>query len=219
MRTTERLRGLKAWITRELCEGREMKAAGKNMDLGEIRRVQPCCFLGFAPSRLNENRRYQEDVEAICPGILIMPTLSNAHYAEEKRFDRYNNIHRPQEVGQHLAVTILFGVYEPGTRLPGFVDSVGEKGQGMDTSLLLEGTEEGLFTLFNWMDDCKEKLIGQRMIPGTDLAVDQESITYSLYTDQNYVVDKRPLYFGYLNVTFDCHADEGTRPAVQAFLE
>ena len=121
---------------------------------------------------------------------------------EEKRFDRYNNVHRPQEMGQHLAVSILFSVYEPGVRLPGFVDSVGEKGAGLDTSLILEGTEQGLFTLMNWMDDCMEKLLGQKMIPKTDLFVQEDTVTYSLYTDQSYVVDRRPIYYGFVNVVF-----------------
>ncbi|MBR0408654.1 MAG: hypothetical protein IJI53_11500, partial [Clostridia bacterium] len=141
-----------------------------------------------------------------------------AKYMEEKRFDRYNNIHRPQEMGQHLAVSILFSVYEPGVRLPGFIDTVGEKGQGLDPSLILEGTEQGLFTLMNWMDDCMEKLLGQKMIPKTDLFVQEDTVTYSLYTDQSYVVDRRPIYYGFVNVVFGCHVNEGYNPDIEKLL-
>lgn len=219
MRTTERLRGLKAWTYATLCEGREMKAPPPNMDLTQIIRKEPSCYLGWAPSRLNENGQLQTEALNVCPGILIMPNQAYGKYTEEKRFDRYNNIHRPQEMGQHLSTSILFSVYEPGTRLPGFVASAGEQGQDIDMSLILEGTEQGLFTLLNWMDDCMAALIGQKMIPKTDLAVEEDSITYSLYTDQSYVVDRRPIYYGFINVSFLCYANEGTDPDYEKFLK
>jgi hypothetical protein len=138
---------------------------------------------------------------------------------EEKRFDRYNNIHRPQEMGQHLSVSILFSVYEPGVRLPGFMDSVGETGAGLDLALIEEGTEQGLFTLMNWMDDCMEKLVGQKIIPKSDLYVDESTITYSLYTDQSYVVDRRPIYYGFVNVTFGCYANDGAETSIEEMLK
>lgn len=217
MRTTERLRGLKNWLIDEACKGRLMKAPGAQMDLGEIVRKEPTCYLGWAPSRLSDGV-VQTGTDAICPGLLVMPKRAFTKYTEEKRFDRYSNIHRPQEMGQHLSVDILFSVYEPGTRLPGFIDSIEENGKGADMSLLLEATEEGLLTLLNWMDDVQEKLLGQKMIPHTDLAVDEESITYSLYTDQNYVVDRRPLYYGFVSVDFICYANERANNDYEKFL-
>lgn len=219
MRFTERLRGLKEWAIHELCEGREMKAPAENLDIGVIQRQIPPCYLAWAPSRVDMAGNITEIPLSTVPGILIMPNQTYAKYMEEKRFDRYNNVHRPQEMGQHLAVSILFSVYEPGIRLPGFVDSVGEKGAGMDTSLILEGTEEGLFTLMNWMDDCMQKLLGQKMIPHTDLFVQEDTVTYSLYTDQSYVVDRRPIYYGFVNVVFGCYAEEGYNPEIQSLLE
>ncbi len=218
MRTSERLRGLKAWLIKVGCEGRELKKPGPKMDFGEILRTEPSCFIGWAPSRLAGNLQFQTEAETICPGLLVMPNQAYAKYTEEKRFDRYSNIHRPQEMGQHLSVSILFSVFEPGTRLPGFVDSMGDKGQGVDMSLLLEGTEQGVYTLLNWMDDVKEALLGQKMIPHTDLAVEEESITYSLYTDQNYVVDRRPIYYGFINLTFLCYATEGANNDYEKYL-
>ena len=218
MRFSERLTGLKNWTYKELCKGRMMKAPAENMDIGTINRQEPPVYLAWAPARVDKAGNLKEIPLSTVPGILIMPNQTYAKYMEEKRFDRYNNVHRPQEMGQHLAVSILFSVYEPGVRLPGFVDSVGEKGAGLDTSLMLEGTEQGLFTLMNWMDDCMEKLLGQKMIPKTDLFVQEDTVTYSLYTDQSYVVDRRPIYYGFVNVVFGCHVNEGYNPDIEKLL-
>ncbi|MBR3503715.1 MAG: hypothetical protein IKO07_05660 [Clostridia bacterium] len=218
MRFSERLTGLKKWTYKELCKGRMMKAPAENMDIGTINRQEPPVYLAWAPARVDKAGNLKEIPLSTVPGILIMPNQTYAKYMEEKRFDRYNNVHRPQEMGQHLAVSILFSVYEPGVRLPGFVDSVGEKGAGLDTSLILEGTEQGLFTLMNWMDDCMEKLLGQKMIPKTDLFVQEDTVTYSLYTDQSYVVDRRPIYYGFVNVVFGCHVNEGYNPDIEKLL-
>ena len=218
MRFSERLIGLKNWTYLELCKDREMKAPAEKMDIGVIHTQEPTVHLAWAPARVDKAGNLQEIPLSTVPGILVMPNQAYAKYMEEKRFDRYNNIHRPKEMGQHLAVTILFSVYEPGIRLPGFVDSIGEKGAGLDTSLILDGTEQGLLTLVNWMDDCMGKLLGQKMIPKTDLFVDEETVTYSLYTDQNYVVDRRPLYYGFVNVIFGCYANEDVNPEIEQYL-
>lgn len=218
MRFTERLRGLKNWAYINLCEGRQMKAPAENADIGTIRRQEPQVYLAWAPSRLDKTLNFQTNPSTVMPGIIIMPNAGYAKYMEEKRFDRYNNIHRPQEMGQHLNVSMLFGVYEPGIRLPGFVDSVGENGRGLDVRLIKEGTEEGLMTLLDWMDDCITKLLGQKMIPHTDLFVNEATTTYGLYTDQSYVVDRRPLYYGFVNVDFGCHANESYNPEIEELL-
>lgn len=218
MRTAERLKGLKRWATKELCEGRKMKTPGKNMNITEIAYKEPRCYLGWTPARMDATGQLKEDPYAVCPGILIMPSQAYAKYTEEKRFDRYSNIHRPQEMGQHLAVNILFSVYEPGVRLPGFVESAKENGKGLDMSLIMEGTEQGLFTLLDWMDDCKQGLIRDKMIEGTDLIVEEDTITYSLYTDQNYVVDRRPIYYGFVSVSFMSNANDGINTDINNLL-
>lgn len=217
MRTVERLQGLKAWAEKNLCKGRMMKAPAANMNIGEIVRQEPRCYLAFAPSRMDSTGILQEDPISVCPGIIIMPNPSYAKYMEEKRFDRYNNVHRPSLMGSHLSVSMLFSVYEPGVRLPGFIDSMDEHGKGLDMSLIMEGTEQGLFTLLDWMDDCKEALLRDKMISNTDLSVEEETMMYSLYTDQSYVVDRRPIYYGFINVSFNGYADHGT-PSTDKFL-
>lgn len=218
MRTRERLIALKKWLEKELCEGRTMKAPAPNMDIGKIVRQEPRVYLAWAPARMDSTGNLREDPVSVVPGIIVMPNQSHAKYMEEKRFDRYNNIHRPPDMGQHLSVSILFSVYEPGIRLPGFISSMGENGQGMDMSLIQEGTEQGLLTLVDWMDDCMEGLLRDRTIPHTDLFLEENTMTYSLYTDQEYVTDKRPIYYGFINVTFGCHANEGVNSQVRNML-
>ena len=70
----------------------------------------------------------------------------------------------------------------------------------------------------NWMDDCMEKLLGQKMIPHTDLFAQEETVTYSLYTDQQYVTDRRPIYYGFVTVVFSCHAEEPYNPEIERLL-
>ena len=218
MRTTERLRKLKAWMVRELCTGRQMKTPGTSLDIAEIATKEPECYLAWAPSRLDTTVKYQTLPANVAPCIIIMPNQSYAKYTEEKRFDRYNNIHRSQEIGQHLNLSILFTVYEPGVRLRGFVDSVGEKGAGLDMSRIMEGSEQGLFTLANWMDDCMDAMLGQKIIPGTDMFLEESTMTYGLRVDQEYVTDHRPLYYGFINVSFAGFATEDANREIDRIL-
>lgn len=203
MRTFERLKALKKWTYSSICAGREMKAPGAS--IGEIVRQEPQVHLVFEPAR--PDRKGRMELVSVTPGILILMNRANAKYEEERRFDRYNNVHRPQSLGQQLSVSVLFCVYEPGTREKGFVDSY-EKGEP-DYSLVREATETGLETLLNWMDEFKQNLIQCKIIPGTDLAVNDESIAYDMYGDTNYTTDKRPLYYGFVHATFDCYAEDG----------
>lgn len=218
MRTRERLTKLKEWTEKKMCEGRRMKAPGKNGNLAEIDYREPQCYLAWAPARKEQHAFVQTDSSNVCPCIIIMPDQSYARYTEEKRFDRYNNVNRSRDMGQHLSVSVLFCVYEPGVRLPGFADSVGENGRGLDMSLILEGTEQGLFALTDWMDDFTYALLGQKMIPGTDLVLEENTMIRSLYTDQSYVVDRRPLYYGFVNVSFACYAAEEKNKAIEDLL-
>ena len=212
MRTRKRLKGLQAWLADNLCRGRVMKAPAPNMDYTQIVRQEPGVYLAWYPRRPDQTGNYTKEANNVCPGILVMPSASYVKNLEEKRFDRYNGIHRPQSLGQTLSVSILFSVYEPGVRLPGYIDNP------RDLSKIREGTEEGLFTLTDWMDECIEKLLGTKFIPGTDLFLNEADTAYSLYTDQNFVVDKRPIFYGFINATFGCYADEGRNSAVEEFL-
>ena len=213
MNTRRRLKGLQKWLYEGLCQGRVMKAPAANMDITKIQRQEPQVYIGWMPRRPEQMNGYGDETMSASPGILLMPSASNVKNMEEKRFDRYNGVRRPQDLGQTLSVSILFSVYEPGVRQPGFIY------QPKDLTLISEGTEEGLFTLTDWMDECIEKLLGTKYIPETDLFLDEESTIYSLYTDQNYVVDKRPIFYGFVNVVFGCYASEGRNSAVEEYLK
>lgn len=214
MRTFERLRKMKAWFEKELCTGRELKVPVMTPgptyapSITDFTRGEPRVFLAWQPMRPNEpGKADATDPYSVCPAITIMPVSGYVRYVQEKRFDRYQKVHRPQEMGQSLAVQILFSVYEPGVRMPGFADSF--ETPTPDMSLLKDGTEPGLETLVNWMDDCMELLLRERTVPGTDLVLEDDTMTYSLYTDQAYVVDRRPLYYGFVNAEFKGYADTG----------
>lgn len=180
-----------------------MKTQGK--DIADIARIEPQVHIVYDPARLN--------MQKLTPGILIMVNPGKAKYEEEKRFDRYSGIRRPQSMGQELSVSVLFSVYDAGTRERGFVDSY-EKGKP-NYSLVTEATEEALQTLLDWMDEFKQNLINCARIPRSDLAVDPETIGWNLYSDQNYNTDKRPLYYGFVDVLFNCYADDGSARTIQ----
>lgn len=217
MQTSERLKALKAWVYENFCKGREMKTPVNDQNIFEFNMQEPKVYVGYYPRRPDETGLYDEEPTSVVPSILILPSLGYGKYTEERRFDRYNNIHRPKEMGQQLSVQFLFSVYEPGIRLPGFVESR-DSDMGYDMTKLGEGTEEGLFTLTDWMDECMRRLIADTTIPGSDLALQEESIRYGLFSDQNFIVDKREMFYGVIEVTFSCYAEDGNNSAINDFL-
>lgn len=218
MRTTERLTKFAQWTYETVCKGRQMKTPAPGMDFTQIVKQEPSVYIGYYPMRLDESGWQQMDEVNVAPGILIMPTHSYVKYTEEKRFDRYNHVSRPQALGQGLNLQVLFSVYEDGVRMPGFIRKW-EKDQEFDLTLVREGTQDGLYTLLNWMDDFKTALLGQKMIPHTDLFLDEASMTYGLYSDQKYINDKRPLFYGFVNLGFQCYAEEGQNREIDKFLD
>lgn len=217
MRLSEEMRGLKKWVYRELCQGREMKTPAPNMDASKVCRQEPKPYLVFLPTRDDASGYVDSMPLNTVPGIVILPTTSYAKIKEEQRFDRYNGIHRNREAGKRLPVRFLFMVYEDGVRLPGFVDTA-EKGP-MDMSLVIEGTEEGVYTLLDWMDDLMGKLLGQKNIPGTDLAVIPETVSWDMYTDQKYTTDRRSVFYGFVEATFQGLTEEKANPDIAALLD
>jgi hypothetical protein len=195
-----------------------MKTPAPDLDLTKITTQEPQVFLAWMPTRPDLTERNEAQPINVVPSIIIMPNASKAKDMREERFDRYDKASRPEELGRELNVSMLFSVYEPGIRLPGFVDSVNSE-QGLDMNLIREGTEEGLFTLLDWMDECMEALLEVESIPGTDLFLHERSVIHSLYTDQNYVVDKRPIFYGFVNVGFGCYAHGGINRKVDALLD
>ena len=206
MRTEERLRKLRDWTYQTVCQGRVMKAPAPNLDISKIVRQEPKAYIGYAPTRPDISLYSDVDPLTAAPGIILAPAIGDVHYMEEKRFDRYNKVHRPADMGQSLTVQAVFLVYEDGVRLPGFIDAL-ERGEKFPMELLREGTEEGLFTLTNWMDDFKDALLSEGHIPETDLFVNDEAFDYGWYSDQKTISDRRPVFIGMVTVKFQCYAD------------
>lgn len=216
MTTRERLKALQKFLFNQLCESRKMKAPSENGDVTQIQMVQPPCFIGWAPTRKDASATYNDIVSAV-PSITIMPNAGYAKAVEEKRFDRYNHINREEKLGQQLNISILFSVYDPGIRKEGFPGNLPDG--SVDMTLLEESTEQGLFTLTDWMDECVQKMLGIRIIPESDLMLVEESLTYGLYSDQEYIVDKRPLFYGFVNAKFNCYAEEKENKGVEELLK
>lgn len=214
MRTWERLWKLKAWFEQELCEGHEFKCPTPNKnrnyapEINDFTMAKPRVFLAWQPMKPDEpGKLLGNDPYSVCPSITIMPCASYIRYTKDQRYDHYDGLKRSQDMGQSLSVQVLFSIYEPGVRWPGFADSL-EAGKA-DMSLLKDGTEAGLKTLVNWMDDAMELILRERTVPGTDLILDDDNAMYSLYTDQQYVSDRRPLYYGFLTIEFKGFANKG----------
>lgn len=220
MRTRKRLKALQDWTYNTICKGRLMKAPGRdeygNEDISIITRQEPQVYLGWHPTRLDKTGAMMVNPMSICPGILICPGIGNAKYVEPQRFDRYAGINRAQELGQWLSVNVMFAVYEPGIRLPGFTKSAASG--ALDIKLIQEGTEEGLLTLTDWMDDFMDALIAEKTIPGCDLCVDEASIEYMPLLEGNYIADKRPLYYGFIAAKFQGYS-EGKASKIEELLK
>lgn len=210
------MKQLQSWTYETLCKGREMKTQGKSVT--DIARQEPKVYLAFFPTKPEDLGQFVQKENFTVPSILIMPQISDVKNVPEQRFDRYNHVSRNQEFGQNLNVTFLFSVYEAGIRLPGFAAGNGNR-SGIDVTKILEGTEEGFLTLMDWMDDLKENLLAVKAIPGTDLAVSEMDITYSAYSDSNYIVDKRPIHYGIVYAKFNCNADKKYNPDIEKYLE
>lgn len=217
MRYTERLEKFKKWTEENLCQ-REMKSPGQNMSITDIIWKKPECYLAWAPSRKNGVELIMQEYHNIAPCIIVMPDQAHAKYMEDQKFDRYSNIHRPKDLGQVFAVSMLFVVYEPGIRHPGFAESAEKAGKGIDMSLFDEGTEEGFFTLMDWMNDATEFMLRDQIIPETDLSLEETELTFGLFKDQEYVVDRRPIFYGFVNARFKCYADSGVNEEIQNIL-
>lgn len=219
MRTRQRLTALRKFVQEKVCDGRLMKTPARDRDgredIMQIARQEPVACLGFYPMRPDSSGILRSDPLNVCPGILISQIPDLVKYVESERFDRYSDIRRTQELGQWLNINFLFSIYEPGIRLPGFVQSAAT---GLDMSKFVEGTEEGVLTLADWIDDLKDELVAVSAIPGTDLIVSEKSITYGPLIESGYIADKRPIFYGNINVRFQCSSDHKDNKTIDQYL-
>jgi len=209
MRTAERLVTLQEWTYNACCKGRKMKTPPPNQDITKyLDKREPSIFLNFMPMRAEQDRSIAGvNPPSVAPSITLLLDNSMGKYMEDKRFDTYNKVHRQKVFGQQFNVQALFSVYEDGVRQPGFIDRVEANPEDFDMSLIREGTREGLFTLLNWMDDYRDALIATKVIPNSDMYVNEESIIYTLREDQKYPSDNRPMFYGVVNVSFNCYSE------------
>lgn len=204
MRTYERLEAFRKWTYETVCRGKLMKTPAKDANVMHVSRQEPQAFVAWFPTRKDEHGYDANSPLNTVPSVLIMPTESYSKYVEVFRKNTEWKIHRPEEMGHGLNCQVLFSVFEDGVRLPGFVETAGK----YDMSLIKEGTQDGLRTLLDWMDEFQEALLATKVLPGTDLMVMEATMTYGLHRDGQYVSDKRPIYYGIVEVGFNCHADE-----------
>lgn len=220
MRTRNRLDVLQRWTYENLCRGRQMKAPVSTNDLTQIVYKEPKAYIGFYPMNAGKDFNMPEDL-ATTPSILLLFNGGYGKNVPEQRFDRYNHIHRVQEYGQVLGITALFSIYEPGIRMPGFTESAEAEGHrgGADPTLISDGTMEGIFTLTDWMDEFMEKLLSVKTLPDSDLTLNEATLQYAPYKDQNFIVDKRPQYYGFVQADFYGHADQEYNNDIEKLLE
>lgn len=173
-----------------------MKAPGES--LGDIIYRRPEIYTAFYPDRTPAASMRAESGAYSAPSILMMLAPSNARNMEPERFDRRDGIIRPMDLGGKLGISLLFSVYEPGVRQPGF--------DGNDPDLIADPGAEGFFTVTDWMDEVSAALIAAQNVPGSDLFLWEGSLTYSPYMEGGYISDTRPIYYGIMNMVFGHYA-------------
>ena len=221
MRTYARLRALAAWTDKTVCRGHLFKQEPKDRDITNFEeKVEPAVYIAYTPKRYDESNAMEliERLESAAPSIIIMPTASHVKYVEPQRFDQYKGIHRPKEMGQELNVQVLFTLYEDGVRLPGFIEKYERTGE-FDISLVREGTQEGLQALLDWMDEFKDAMLVQQIVPNSDLILSEDDFNWGMRTNQNSIADDRPLYFGLFNIGFNCVAEYRLSEEISAILD
>lgn len=196
LNTRQRIEALKQFVSDVSDSVGDLKAPGKSLD--DIVYKRPKMYTAYYPSRPQKQDQPPgmalSPDDASAPSVLFMLTPSMAQSMEEERFDRYNNIHRPAEFGGKLGILMQFVIYDPGVRLPGF--------GGRYPDLIEDATEDGFYTLTDWMDVVIRALLTCDAIPGSDMYVLKDTIKYSPYIDGDYIADRRPFYYGQLAVTF-----------------
>lgn len=214
MTTRQRLEALEKWAE-ALCTGREYKSPAPDGDITKVKLTEPKVYLGWFPGRGPRTEDWEEASNE-APGILIAPGTTCGQKVEGRRFDENSRVRRPPELGQTVQISMMFCIYEPGVRKAGFEEMA--EAEKLDISRIDDGTREGLLTLTDWVDEAARLLLDTRCIPGSDLILQEETLTYGLYQDVGYIVDRRPFYYGFLNATFNGYAGEGPDAGVAELL-
>lgn len=207
MTTKERLEAVRRYVYEKVCVGRSMRTPGHDRTIDSVGFVEPRVYIGYYPTKPPPNTM---PVDA-APSILIMFQDHKAKDTLEQRFDRYAGIKRPAELGAKLSLQFLFTVYEP--QLRGI-----EFAQTRKVGALEEYTEDGLFEATTWADELQGWLMGDRMIPDSDLYVMEETLVMGPHSDQGFQADYRPYYNIVLYATFGCYTDRKPNETIQQLL-
>ena len=206
MSTRKRLEALKSWVEENLCKGKSMKTPGET-DFSVVY-TEPRCFIALYPWLLNESSEYN-----IAPSILIIPDVSKAKDARIKSYDQSENVTRPQALGAQLNLRLIYCVYDPGERTAELKETMNPYTD------ILEGNNSGFFTLTDWLDESMEKLLQAGSIPGVDLFLYEETITWTPMTEGEAILDRRPLYYGELHLGFGGQAQRREGETISRLLD
>lgn len=183
---------------------------GKDYD---IEYKEPECFLGnYYPMMVSNVKEPYK----IAPSILIMTGGGLAAGETEEYLDSRQGISRPKEVGATLNVQLIHVIYDPGERT-GVLKEDGSADPHEAFKWDNERDEGSLF-LMDWMDDTQAALLGADSIPGCDLIVKRSTVGWEPLKENGAVADRRPLYLGFVSVTFEAPTREKDNDIINDLL-
>ena len=115
MTTRQRLEALEKWAEERLCRGREYKSPDPDGDITRVKLTEPKVYLGWFPGRGPRTEDWEEAPNE-APGILIAPGTTCGQKVEVRRFDENSRVRRPPELGQTVQISMMFCIYEPGSK-------------------------------------------------------------------------------------------------------
>lgn len=212
MRNRQRLERLREWTFTRCCEGRSMKtpvARGSDYDIAW---AEPRCFLGsYPPWAQNPREEYK-----VAPSILILTGGGLAAGETDEYIDSRSGISRPKDIGATLTVQLIHALYEPGERTGVRKDD--GRADPREALQRNEEADEGHLALIDWMDDTMAALIGADAIPDTDLIVNRKTVGFELLKENGALADRRPLYLGFVTVTFSALTRADDNPIIDDLL-
>lgn len=206
MSTRTRLSAFQDWVYQNLCKGRSMKTPG-DTDFSVVY-TEPRCFVALYPWQLNEASEYN-----VAPSILIIPDVSKGKDVRVKSYDQSEGVARPQNLGAQLNLKLIYCVYDPGERTAELKESQNPYKD------ILEGDNGGFYTLTDWLDESMEKLMQVQSIPGSDLFLYEDSLTWTPMTEGEAILDRRPLYYGILQIGFGGEAQRRQGDTIKKLLD
>lgn len=213
MKSAERLEAIKQFTYDKVCKGKSLKTPILNKGLTrndsdfKVKYTEPKVYVGLYPQKAENGEESK-----IAPSILILPGTSYSGKFKEKRFERYNNLHRQPDLMGELSVQWVFCVYDPGIRKKEYDGDIKREDIG-------ENTEAAIYTLTDWMDELQAYIMGQEIIEGTDLYVLYDSVRWSLLNSEGSVEDRRPYYYGVVEAIYGTAVNRKENTSVNKLLD